>query len=325
MGNKRIKLDEIIEINPVSKEVHSKLTIGDFNNLYAEFLKRKMLQGLADVTLEDYQMYKKTLDDYLEQVLGLHESITLKIEYFIEYINYMKLQKQYSNNTINIRLRYIKSYLNWLQEEEYLKENFNKKIKLMKIPKDTVQALNGSEVKKLLKQIDTNTFTGFRDYTLFLTILDTGIRVKEALALEIEDINLESSIITVTAKKSKTRNVRFLPISKRVSRLLNELTKLSKKYNSNHVFINEYGTQLQYLGIRSSMQRYSKKAGVKCTLYMLRHTFATNAVKANMDIFSLQRIMGHVELSTTRKYVQLDTKTIQEKHKQANVLEKLLE
>ncbi|WP_040212546.1 tyrosine-type recombinase/integrase [Clostridium polynesiense] len=325
MGNNRIKLDKIIEINPISKDIHDKLTIGNFNNLFYVFLKVKMLQGLSDVTLNDYRRYKKTLDYYLKQVLGLEESMMLKVEYFIEYINFMKLQKKYSNNTINIRLRYIKSYLNWLKEEEYLKENFNKKIKLMKTPKDTITALDAGQVKKLLKQIDTTTFTGLRDYTLFLTILDTGIRIKEALALEVEDINLNDSIVTVKATNSKTRTERFLPISKRVARLLNELIKISNKNNSNYVFINEYGMPSCYLGVRSAMNRYSQKAGFRCTLYMLRHTYATNAVKAGMDIFSLQRIMGHTELSTTRKYVQLDTKTIQEKHRQANVLEKLLE
>lgn len=325
MGNKKIKLEEIIEINPQSNSVHSKFTIKDFNDKYKTFLQRKILQGISDTTLSDYRKYKNILDNYFQKVAGLEESTILKVEHFIEYTNYMKLQKKYKNNTINIRLRYIKSYLNWLSEEGYLKENFSYKIKLMKTPKDTVKALNATEVKRLLKQIDTYSFAGFRDYVLFLTILDTGIRVKEALTLEIKDVNFSENIITVTAQKSKTRNVRFLPIGKRVSRLLNELIKISQKNNSEYVFINQYGLPFEYLGARSAMHRYAEKAGFKCTLYMLRHTYATNAVIAGMDIFSLQKIMGHSDLSTTRKYVQLDTKTIVEKHSEANVLEKLLE
>lgn len=94
---------------------------------------------------------------------------------------------------------------------------------------------------------------------LFLTILDTGIRVKEALTLEIRDVNFSENIITVTARKSETRNARFLPIGKRISRLLNELIKISQKNNSEYVFINQYGLPFEYLGQEALCTGMQKK------------------------------------------------------------------
>lgn len=323
MAIKHIKMDNIIEVDKPTKIDRNKFTLYNFHNLFDTFLNRKSIEGIANRTLKDYKMCKKFLDNYFYDVLGLSKSNSLKTNYFHEYVAYMKLQKQYANNTINIRLRYIKAYLNWLYEEEYLKENISKKIKLVKTPKDTIKPLNTNDVRKILKEIDTTNYSGFRNYVFILLCLDTGIRIQEAISLEVEDINIRNAVITVKADNAKTRETRFLPVSNKVIRLLKQLIQVSNKYNSPWIFLSERdGTQLTYNAISSAFNNLVKKAKInkKCTLYMLRHTFATNAIKADMDIFTLQRIMGHTELSTTRKYIQLDTKHLIKKKNQIDTL-----
>lgn len=56
----------------------------------------------------------------------------------------------------------------------------------------------------------------------------------------------------------------------------------------------------------------------------LRHTFAVNAVKAKMDVFTLQKILGHASLSTTRLYIQLDDEFINTRHSEAGVLDRFV-
>lgn len=73
-----------------------------------------------------------------------------------------------------------------------------------------------------------------------------------------------------------------------------------------------------------SFRRLGEKInlGKRCTPYIFRHTFATNAVKTGiMDLFTLQRIMGHSSLLTTRRYVQLETEDLKRNHKKASPLD----
>ncbi len=66
-----------------------------------------------------------------------------------------------------------------------------------------------------------------------------------------------------------------------------------------------------------------RKAGVtvRCTPYIFRHTFATNFVKRGGDVFTLQKIMGHSDISTTRKYIQLTDEDLKNKHRMINTVD----
>ncbi|MBC2580851.1 tyrosine-type recombinase/integrase [Clostridium sp. DJ247] len=56
-------------------------------------------------------------------------------------------------------------------------------------------------------------------------------------------------------------------------------------------------------------------------MYLYRHTFAVNAVKKNVDVFYLQKLLGHSLITTTRQYVQIDTNDLVKKHSEANFLD----
>jgi site-specific recombinase XerD len=71
------------------------------------------------------------------------------------------------------------------------------------------------------------------------------------------------------------------------------------------------------------MKRYSEKAGVKVTPYGLRHTFAIEFLKAGGGPFSLQRILGHTDLTMTRRYVRLSQDDLREVHEKASPVQKL--
>jgi len=61
-----------------------------------------------------------------------------------------------------------------------------------------------------------------------------------------------------------------------------------------------------------------------CILHIFRHTFATNAVKAGIDVFVLQRILGHTTIAMTRKYVQLESSDLIKKHSKIDLLNRYI-
>jgi integrase/recombinase XerD len=108
--------------------------------------------------------------------------------------------------------------------------------------------------------------------------------------------------------------------------LLKQLIDISIANTSPYVFMSNSIDMVDGEVVSRNFERYGKKVGVKerCTPYVFRHTFATNAVKSGMDVFTLQRIMGHNQITTTRQYVQLETSDLVKKHDKMNSIGRYL-
>ena len=293
-----------------------------FFELHQNFMNDKALEGLRDRTLYDYRQHMKYFKKYIDTIATDYKN-RITVETFKSYVYYMSIEKKLSNFTVNCRLRTLKVYLNWLYENKIITSNFSIKIKLLRVPQDTVKPLTNQEVRKMLNCCDMGTYSGFRDYTLMILILDCGVRIGEASNLLITDIDFKQSILTIRAEVSKTNEMRYLPLSIKTLKLLKVLVEFANTTDSPYLFQSIYGGHIKERNLMLSFRRVGEKAKLKvrCTPYNFRHTFATNAVKNGMDIFTLQRIMGHKNINTTRKYIQLETEDLKNKHGQINVLD----
>ncbi len=321
MAKTKIKMNA----KPLSIESTISLSVLEFVKLHDTFVNLKRLEGLAPRTLRDYVTHMNYLKKWLNLEQRLVGNRWLEKALFNEYSAHMIL-KQYAPCTINVRLRTLKTYLNWLQEEGYLNENLASKIKLVRVPKDTIKPLISNEIKQMLKAVNTSNYTGFRDYCLMILMLDNGIRVNEAVNVTLNDVDIKRKVIIVRSETAKTRTERFLPISKKTAGLLDQLIETSKDNGEEYLFLSSLGGKLDPLVIIHNFGKHGKKAGItkRCSPHVWRHTFAVNAVKGNMDVFTLQRILGHASLTTTRQYIQLDDEFISAKHSEAGVLDRFV-
>lgn len=103
--------------------------------------------------------------------------------------------------TINTRLRAIRAYFNFLYKQKYIRKNPVENIKLLKDRKNLVQTFSTEQLEHLLKQPDLRTFTGLRDYTLMLLLLETGIRVNELVGIDLSDVRLKEVLIKLDTPK----------------------------------------------------------------------------------------------------------------------------
>lgn len=321
MAKTKIKMNA----KPLPLESTNSLSVLDFVKLHDTFVNQKRLEGLAPRTLSDYVTHMNYLKRWLETEQRLVGNRWLEKALFNEYSAQMILNN-FAPNTINIRLRTLKTYLNWLRSESYLVEDLASKIKYLRVPKDTIKPLSSIEIKRVLKAVDTSSYAGFRDYCLMILILDNGIRINEAVNIKVDDVDIKRKVLVVRGATAKTRNERFLPISKKTAGLLEQLIQIAKDNSEEYLFLSSLGGRLDTLIAIKNFRKYAKKAGLnkRCTPHIWRHTFAVNAVKAKMDVFTLQRILGHASLSTTRLYVQLDDEFITAKHSEAGVLNRFL-
>ena len=139
-----------------------------------------------------------------------------------------------------------------------------------------------------------------RDYALLLLLLDTGARVGEVATLGWRDVRPSSVRLT-----GKTGG-REVPISATTTRALYDL--------GGELWIGRRGGRLTVGGVQKAVQRCLRRAGLRGGPHLLRHTFGRLYIMAGGDVFSLQRILGHRQISTTRRYVDLDLRDVTAQH-----------
>ena len=180
------------------------------------------------------------------------------------------------------------------------------------------------DIKKILSVIGIDTFTRLRDTTLLLFSLDSGIRPSEALGLFPADIDTHLRRAAIRAAIAKARQGRTVFFSQPTADLLDRLLEVRPWDGSVPVFCTSSGDVWQTSRWTTQLRRYAIKAGLKrFSPYDLRHQFALQALRNGMDVFSLQRSMGHSTLSMTEKYLALADDDVQAAHEKASPVKDL--
>ena len=192
-------------------------------------------------------------------------------------------------------------------------------LKLPKTPRKVISTFSQEQIQKILNSIDKKSSHGFRNYTMILLLLDTGIRLSELIGLQMEDIDFLQSFILVKGKGNKERVV---PFGRQVRRTLRRYIMHSRPETdsprTNEVFLTDDGLPFQPRAVQSMLLRLSKRAKmseVRLNPHRFRHTFATQYLVQGGDIFSLQKILGHSSLEVVRMYINLITSDILQQHR----------
>ncbi|MBE1443911.1 tyrosine-type recombinase/integrase [Paenibacillus sp. OAS669] len=240
---------------------------------------------------------------------------------------YDKDRRGLSPASVNVRIRVLRTFFSVLHDEEIIDRNPAQNVSLMRQDVDTVQPLTEDELRRFLKAPNQRQWAQWRDYCIIITILDTGARLNEICSLEKAEIDFVKKQITLPAIKNKNRRSRVLPLSTETARLLRQLIVESEKhFESTYVFTTNYGEQLSEKTVQKAFDKYAEKAklGRSVSPHVLRHNFASMAAENGMSVFHLQKIMGHAEIATTRKYVQLSEESIADQHKRFSPLSRVM-
>lgn len=194
------------------------------------------------------------------------------------------------------------SLFRWAYQQDRLGANPMEKVERVKLPPSQIDGVGRKQVEAVLTVIPA---AKGRDRLLFRLIFETGLRVGEALALCIEDIDLtlDNEHIQVSGEGDKQRLV-LLDNARLVQELNNYLKRTG--YTSGPLFRaekNNRGGPLRYQTVQATWARYTKQAGINCTLQQLRHTHATELVKGGVSLPTIRKHLGHQSLQTTLRYV----------------------
>lgn len=309
-----------------SKEVDMSL-----DQAFDYFLAIKKTEGVRDRTVQDYRDHFEYFTEWIGESLELVDITTQMIRNYIVYMKEERFNDKtgelgLSNYTINIRLRFLKTFFNTLTADGVTENNPAEPVKLMRVDEDTFEPLTDEEIGRLLDSPDISYYPQFRDKVAMYLFLDTGMRVNEVFNLEESEINFKGRTIELPASKNKNRKPRIIPLSPTVVRLLIELISENKQYfESPYVFLSNFGDRYRANSFRRRLLIYKEKAGIKKRVspHSLRHQFCRDYILNGGDIFTLQRIVGHADIQTTRKYVQMTGVDIKGQHAQFSPVSRL--
>lgn len=304
----------------------NKLYDFDFQQAYDYFLSAKKSEGLREKTIisheEHFRFFLKWVTEYYPEIKKISEVTTHLIrEYMVymkeEHVNFKTGRAGLSTQTINARIRFLKTMYNLLYREEIIESNPLEAVKFLKTEDTPFEPLTADEMNRLFGVLDLKQFPQFRDFVIMNLLYDSGMRINEVIGLTVTEVDIKTKRIVLPASKEKTRRLRIIPLSSRTIKLLIELINENKAYFENdYVFLNWYGEQMAEDTFRRNLKRYVTKAGITkhFSCHDFRRQFCTEFLANGGSVFSLQSIVGHSQISTTRKYVRFDEQMIKNQH-----------
>jgi len=264
--------------------------------LRQRLIEDMQLRNLAPITIEKYVLYVANFAKFFGR-----SPERLFPEHVRQYQLHL-LSRKVSWSTFNQSL----CALRFLYGTTLGRNDYVKRLPYGKKPKRIPVVLSREEVLKFLQCILPR-----KQRMLLTTMYATGMRVGEAVRLSVNDI--DSRRMTILVSRGKGNKQRLVPLS---PKLLTEL-RLFWQTHRNPVWLFPSHEPDRPLNI-SSVERMCARARVRAGLkrrfntHALRHTFATELLEAGVDLFSIQKILGHKSLTTTAQYTHVRRSHLQE-------------
>lgn len=291
-----------------------------FKELCEEHQRYCKINNLSPVTLNTY----KVAETYFIRFVG--EDIICKIinqETIDNYKLYL-LSTDVSAVTVNSYIHNLSPAIKFGMKRGYI--NSYIEFKGVRAQEKIKDIYTPEELKILLKKpnVKKRGFAEFRNWSIINFLLATGVRARELRNVKIEDIDFKNNVIKLQV--TKNNKARIVPISTALKSVLTEyLTYRQSNSDDDYLFPNIYGEQLPRTTLQMSITKYCKKRGIeKYSLHLFRHCFATNYLRAGGNPLTLQRILGHSTLKMVNKYIQMNTRDLQQDIDKFNPLDNVV-
>lgn len=233
------------------------------------------------------------------------------------FLDYIEKKRGNSSQTRNVRLACIHSLFRYLAKHDPLILNHCHRvlaIPFKRTQSSTIDYLESDEMKAILKAIDRSRLDGYRDYTLFTFMYNTGARVQEVISLPVKAMQLERPFqVRFLGKGAKERLVPLWPETINLLRSLLKQRGISHKADT-PVFVNHRGQAFTRYGVKYLLNKYVQIAIKDCPSlerkrihpHTVRHSCAMALLQSGVDINTIRAWLGHVSLITTNRYAEIN-------------------
>ena len=289
----------------------------DKNDLLNRYCSRLVaIERRAVLTKESYSLEIRRFMDFIEAEKTSLANVDAA--FLSAYLAMRRAVDKIDSRTAAKAVSALRSFFRFLIDEKLVNDNPAVIIESPKRRAHLPEVMDKETIEALLDTIDTSSPRGCRDRCLYELIFSAGLRVSEAVGLNIRDIDLEGGVAKVRGKGSKERIVLFgQPAALRLKEYLAQARpNLAGKVNkSQALFIGRNGKRLSRKGIWKNYAKSAAISGTSSHLHTLRHSFATALLKGGADLRTVQELLGHADLSTTQIYTHVDVGVLRENHR----------
>ncbi len=302
-----------------------------------DFLLDRESRNFSNKTLVQHRTSLSHLANFLETQHNVSHLSMIKAVHLRAWLVYLskepgvrgKSRIPRTTRTCRWYAQSMHAFCNWLIAEQYLEENPAERFKLPKLEKPLIRIIEFGVFEALLSACAAPQEKGFiadrnaaRNRANLWVLWDTGIRVGELCDLRLSNFDRRQGTLIVLGKGRKERRVALGRNALRallyyLDRWRQDAEELGAIGNSNeeHVFLSEGGEAITIHGIEMLFKRLRARAqlaGKRISAHIFRHTFAVRYLMLGGDIFSLQELLGHEDISTIKNYMHLNDVNVQE-------------
>lgn len=293
-----------------------------------DFIDERKFNNVSDYTINRYnqqfnQFYKFMVN---EEVSNVEEITASHIKSFLLSFPNDK------PSTRNGRIRMLKAFFNYLVEIDVINEKRNPMSRFQYAKEDIkIEVFTDEQIRQMLSYYRRlkgrdKSFFAYRDYTILVFLLGTGCRLGEMCNLKWSDVDFDTNTITVFGKKRQSRSI---PITDKLAKELLAYKHFVDKFFRTepiYVFTNSLNRPITPNAGKCMFKRLKvimNFKNVRVSAHTFRHTYAHRCLMAGMDVFTLQKLLGHAKLETTMRYVALWGTALRDQAEKYNPLNNL--
>jgi integrase/recombinase XerC len=297
------------------------------NFLVKEFGNYLLENDKAVLTVKGYISDLRCFVRWFEQTNG--EAFTLQAVTptdVREYRQFLLVVETHKANTVNRRLASLATLMKWAKESGQIEHDPTGNVHAVPQTNPGPRYLDKKEQYALQRAIEKDMqlarmrypkrwVSRQRDAAMVVFLLHTGLRLSEALTLQLGDVQLAERKGQVLVRQGKGGRVRTVPLNVQARRAMQEWLTV-RPGNGSHVWVQVEGEPSDGLSNRSVQRvlvRIGQDAGLEhLTPHVLRHTFAKNLVDSGVGLEKVAALLGHSNLNTTRIYITPNQKDLEQ-------------
>jgi integrase/recombinase XerD len=267
-------------------------------------------KGLSRNTIESYSIDLRKFQEFLSS--GNKGFVSFSRTDIVDFIERLRAES-YAISSICRFISSIKSLCKYLMIQNLIQEDPSETLQAPKRWERLPKALSVSDVRSFLELSSSLTKpTLIRDAVMLELLYSSGLRVSELVSLKLEDIHLEAGFLRVLGKGSKERivPVNTRAIEKLKSYINQQRPQILKKRLSTYLFVTGRGKPMTRQRFWQAIKTLGRRSGIQLSPHTLRHSFATHLLEGGADLRSVQKMLGHSDISTTQIYTKVTTERI---------------
>lgn len=271
---------------------------------FYDFMDKKIIERVKNKEIEEVSAkHHRVLLNRLKEFKKSLIFAEIDLKFIFAFRDWLRISKNYNDNTLRKILGYFKAYLNIAKCQEIIKVNPFDKFKIKRVEAHRTY-LTDTELKKLFALYKAETLPDHLQRTLryFLFMCYTGLRISDFIRLKKDNVQENALCFIPHKTSSQKQKIVYVPLITIAKELIQD-----ENSESDFVFqpINEQKMNYQLKDILAEL-----KIKRKITNHSARHTFATLFIEKTSSVATLQKILGHSNISETMIYVHISNAMI---------------